>query len=246
MRSLTLISFTIVVFLFQMRVDAALPEIPPTSDVVKNATAKTFLHDFVIVHGDEFWLPKPEDTKATVLFFLGHDCPISNSYAKEISRISDEYTPKQIAFTIVYADADLKLDDARKHAKEYGFTCLAMLDPQMVWARATGATVKPEVAVLGSKRGAVLYGEVLYLGRIDDRYIDFGKRREQLTSHDLRDVLNAVLAGKKIAVPKTKAIGCDIDFPPVTNLGDSFKDFLRRKPKYSDDQPPLKMGDSRE
>ena len=67
--------------------------------------------------------------------------------------------------------------------------------------------VKPEVAVLSPK------GDLLYRGRIDDLYADFGKRRTRPTSRELKDALETVLAGKPITVTRTEAIGCDIDFP---------------------------------
>jgi len=171
---------------------------------VSTATVK---EDFVDVLGDTFHLPDSDECKAVVLLFVGHDCPISNGYAKEIVRLCKEYTPKKIAFCVVYADADLGADDARKHAKEFGYCCPAILDPKMTLALRFGATVKPEVAVLSPK------GTLLYRGRIDDRYVDLGKRRELLTSRDLRDAIEAILADKPIAVPRTQAIGCDIDLP---------------------------------
>jgi hypothetical protein len=50
----------------------------------------------------------------------------------------------------------------------------------------------------------------LYRGRIDDRYIEFGKDRPQPTVRDLERALAAIVAGKPIPVVKTKAIGCYI------------------------------------
>jgi hypothetical protein len=163
--------------------------------------------EFIDVLGNKYTLPGPDDCKAIVLLFVGHDCPISNSYSKEIVRLCKEFMPKKVAFCVVYADADISEDEARKHAKEYGFVCPAILDPEMTLARRVGATIKPEAAVLSPK------GELLYLGRIDNRWVDFGKRREHVTSHELRDALEAVLAGKPIATPRVKGIGCDIDLP---------------------------------
>ncbi len=163
--------------------------------------------EFVDVLGDKYHLPGPDECKAVVLLFVGHDCPISNGYTPEIVRLCKKYMPEKIAFCVVYADADIHRDDASKHAKEFGFCCPAILDPKMVLALKVGATVKPETAVLSPQ------GELLYLGRIDNRYVDFGKRREQVTSQELRDALEAVLAGKQIATPRVKGIGCDIDLP---------------------------------
>ncbi len=51
---------------------------------------------------------------------------------------------------------------------------------------------------------------MLYLGRIDNRVEDFGKTRLQATEFDLRDALEAVLAGRPVAHPRTHAIGCAI------------------------------------
>ncbi len=162
---------------------------------------------FVNVHGGEYQLPRGEPYRAVVLIFYGHDCPISNGYAREICRLHKEYSSKKISFCIIYAEADLKLQTARRHAKEYGFPCPVILDPKLTLARKVGATIMPEAAVLSAT------GKLLYRGRIDNLYADFGKRRVQATSRELKDALDALLANKPIAVPRTQAIGCDIDFP---------------------------------
>jgi thiol-disulfide isomerase/thioredoxin len=167
---------------------------------------KLMKDDFVDVLGNKFRLAGPDDCKAVVLLFVGYDCPISNGYTPEVLRLCKEYTPKKVAFCVVYAEADITKDDARKHAKEYGYTCPAILDPEMKLARKVGATVKPEAAVLSPK------GELLYRGRINDLYIDFGKKRPQATTHDLKNALDAVLTGKAIPIARTKAVGCYIDF----------------------------------
>ncbi len=163
--------------------------------------------EFVNVTGEAFHLPNAGQCRGIVLFFAGYDCPISNAYSKELTRIYDEFSPKKISFCVVYADADLSRENAAKHAREYAFHCPAVLDPKMTLALKVGATIKSEVAVLSPK------GEVLYRGRIDNRYVDFGRRREQVTAHELRDALDAIVAGKPISVLREKAIGCDIDLP---------------------------------
>ena len=163
--------------------------------------------EFLDVLGEKYRLPALDDCKAVVLIFIGHDCPISNGYAQVVVRLCKESLPKKVAFCVVYADADITKDVARKHAEEYGYTCPAILDPEMKLARKVGATVKPEVAVLDPK------GELLYRGRIDDLHTDFGKKRPQPTTRDLTDALDAVLAGKPVPVARTKAVGCYIDVP---------------------------------
>src|SRR4051794_29409668 len=55
--------------------------------------------------------------KATVLFFLLPDCPISNAYAPEIQRICADYEPKKVAMFVVHTDPDLVAQQAKKHAR---------------------------------------------------------------------------------------------------------------------------------
>jgi hypothetical protein len=68
-----------------------------------------------------------------------------------------------------------------------------------------GATVTPEAAVFDGN------WNIVYRGRINDQFEDFGKSREKPTTHDLRDAIEATLTGRKIAEPNTKAVGCYID-----------------------------------
>ena len=55
---------------------------------------------------------------------------------------------------------------------------------------------------------------MVYRGRIDDRYVDFGQTRVAATSHDLQDAVEAALAGRSVSPSRTTAIGCFIiDLP---------------------------------
>ncbi|MBA4187751.1 MAG: hypothetical protein C0467_07000 [Planctomycetaceae bacterium] len=156
--------------------------------------------------GTFVWPPGKGDGSAC-LFFVGVDCPIANAYSPEIARIVNEYRKRDVAFAVVYPVPDLTANEAKKHAKEYGFDCPALLDSRLHIARRLGATVTPETVVLSASC------EVVYRGRIDDRYTKVGgKRRENPSTRELRDALYAQLAGKAIASPWPRAIGCDIDF----------------------------------
>jgi len=142
------------------------------------------------------------DKKATVLFFLLPDCPISNAYAPEIQRISAHYQKKKIAVFVVHGDPDVTAEQAKKHAKEYGLLCPVLLDRAQLLVEKTGVTMAPEVAVLGPDQ------KVFYRGRIDDWYVDYGKRRGEPTQRDLRSALDALLQGRAAPAPTTPVIGC--------------------------------------
>lgn len=153
-------------------------------------------------------IKKPLDvtvgSKGAVLIFYLHDCPICNAYAPEIERIRTEYEPKGFSFYIVQTDAALNADAAQKHATEYGFKCPVLLDGTNRLAEKCRATVTPSAAVVGPGE------KVLYLGRIDDLYADYGKRRSEATIRDLRAALDAIVAGKTVLPAAGPAIGCFI------------------------------------
>lgn len=145
--------------------------------------------------------------KAHVLFFVLADCPLSKSYSEEINAIARAHTghdATDVKCFLVHEDADITPEAARKHAADFGITMPVLLDREQRLARSVGATVAPSAAIV------LPGGKVAYCGRIDDLYADYGKRRVKAAHHDLRDALAAVLTGKPVAEPRTKAVGCYI------------------------------------
>jgi hypothetical protein len=142
--------------------------------------------------------------KASVLFFLTPDCPISNSYAPEINALVQENADRPLRFYAVYIDPDLSAAAARKHAAAFGYRCPVLLDPRRQLVAATGVTTTPEVAVVTAD------GRIAYRGRIDDRYPQIGVHRQAPTRRDLDAALAAVLADQPVPTPRTTAVGCAI------------------------------------
>lgn len=140
-----------------------------------------------------------------VLVFVDPQCPIANAYAPELRRIQEEYEPRGVAFALVYADPERDEATVRAHAAAYGHTAPLVLDPEQSLAARTGATMTPEACVLAQ-------GELVYRGRIDDRYFALGKQRAAPTTRELRAALDAVLAGSRPSRDWPPAIGCYI--PP--------------------------------
>jgi len=144
--------------------------------------------------------------KAVVFVFLLRDCPVSNVYAPELTRIHKAYSKKGVALYLVHPDRDTDAKAARAHASEYKLSAPVVLDHDHKLTRLAKASVTPEAAVFDAK------ARLLYHGRIDNLYADFGKKRFKPTQRDLRDTLDALLAGKRLAKRTTEAIGCYIDF----------------------------------
>jgi hypothetical protein len=146
----------------------------------------------------------PAKDRAAVLIFIRTDCPVSNTYAPEINRLVKEYRPKKIGFYVIYTIKDLSESDALRHVKLYGYSCPALIDLRHELVDAVGATVTPEAAVVGGD------GKLLYRGRIDDLFVGLGRQRYEATTHELRDALDALLAGRQPDLKFTRAVGCAI------------------------------------
>jgi len=157
------------------------------------------------IHGRAQWPFKADGQTASVLFFILPDCPISNRYAPEITRIVSEHQPKGIRFYLVYVDPTVETKQIEAHLREYNLPDIpAIHDAKRSLAAATGVSVTPETAVVGKA------GEILYRGRIDNLYEALGKPRRNVTERDLRNALDAILLNRKVPVARTQAIGCYI------------------------------------
>ena len=146
----------------------------------------------------------PIESKAIVCLFTRTDCPVSNSYAPEVRRLHEKFSPRGVSFFLVYPDADESADAIARHLKEYSYPFPGLRDPRHELVKKSGAKITPEAAVFDPK------GNLLYRGRIDDRFVDFGKERAAPTQHDLERALESILAGKPAPPPSGPAIGCFI------------------------------------
>jgi thiol-disulfide isomerase/thioredoxin len=141
---------------------------------------------------------------ANVLIFVAAECPICNAYAGEINRMSQAYAAKGIHFYLIDVDANLPAADVARHAHDFALAPPVLLDPKHLLVDKFAATTTPEVLVIGRDN------DVFYRGRIDDVYIALGQRRFEAREHDLRDALDALIAGKPAPMARTTPIGCAI------------------------------------
>jgi peroxiredoxin len=146
---------------------------------------------------------RPGAAKAVVFIFTRTDCPISNRYAPEVRRLYEKFAASGITFYLVYADTDESDGEINRHLKAYGYGFGVLRDVHHDLVKLTGVRVTPEAAVY-------VTGQMVYRGRIDDRYVAFGKTRPAPTTHDLEQALSSILDGKPVAQPTTPAIGCFI------------------------------------
>jgi peroxiredoxin len=159
-----------------------------------------------------------KDRKAVVVVFLSFDCPVSNHYATTLSEMHATYSEKGVAFVGVVAGDDTAADVAKK-AAEFKLPFPVHADPKLAAAEALKATTTPEAFVLD-------HNFVLrYRGRIDNSFAARLKKNPRVTENDLRDALDALLAGQPVMNPATKAVGCPIttkDVKPTTDAAVSY------------------------
>lgn len=148
-------------------------------------------------------------TRFVVFLFTRDDCPISNRYAPEVKRLIERFDPLGVEFVLVYPDATQAVGEIREHLDSFEYPCRALRDPRHELVQLAGATVTPEAALFDQE------GTLHYLGRIDDRFTDFGKARLEAGSRDLENALVAVTTEAHVPVPRTQAIGCYISDLPV-------------------------------
>lgn len=173
--------------------------------------------------GEEIRPFRDGESRITVFLFLRADCPISNRYAPEIQRLMRKFGSRGVRFWLVYPGMDESNETIRTHLRQYQYDGEALRDPDHKLVAMTGVEMTPEVAVFTTQEETERPGSrsssrqrLQYRGRIDDRFVDFGRTRPAPTTHDLEDALNAILEGSTIENPITPAIGCFI--PSLSSL----------------------------
>src|SRR5262245_56140299 len=142
-----------------------------------------------------------KDRKAVAVVFLSTTCPINNFYAPRLAELAKLYEAKGVQFLAINSTRVDSAKDVADHARKYELEFPVLKDSASKVADLFEAKRTPEVFVLDEKRS------VRYRGRIDDQYgYDF--RRTKPTKQDLIDALDAVLAGKAVAVAETEVAGC--------------------------------------
>ena len=143
--------------------------------------------------------------KAVVVVFTCNHCAYAQAYEERLITLQREYAPKGVQVLAVnsndasaYPEDDLERMKLRAAKKQFNFPYLR--DELQLVAKAFGAECTPEVYMLDSTF------TLRYNGRIDDNW----QHPEAVTSQDLRQALDKLLAGKRITKPLSHAIGCSV------------------------------------
>jgi thiol-disulfide isomerase/thioredoxin len=141
--------------------------------------------------------------KIVVLIFVRLDCPISDRYAPLLQQLSARHAGNAVFF-LVYPGKRESAEAIRKHDLEFKYNFGALRDPEHRLVKHSFAKITPEAAVYDANR------HLIYHGRIDNLYEDFGHARKQATTHELEDAIQAATDGKTLSATSVPAVGCYI------------------------------------
>lgn len=156
--------------------------------------------------GRRYGFSRFADCDALVLIFSSNRCPTAKAYGERMNVLQAEYGPRGVQLLALNSnDPHLYPDESYprmvERAAEDGYTFPYLVDDGQRNAKSYGAACTFHVFVLDRER------RLRYEGRFDDSRIT-----ANVTSHDLRNALDDILAGRDVRVATTRPFGCGLDF----------------------------------
>ena len=182
-----------------------MPTSPTTLDSV-GLPLGSLAGDFELrgVDGKTHALRSFSDKKVLVVIFSCNHCPYVQAYEDRMVQLQKDYSAKGVTLVAINSNDDAGyLEDSYpnmiKRAKERGFNFPYLRDDTQEIAKKYGAICTPHVFAFDQQR------RLQYKGRIDDN-----RNFELVKTKDLRDALDAILAGHKPSVQVTRPFGCSV------------------------------------
>jgi thiol-disulfide isomerase/thioredoxin len=200
-------------------------------DALKTLPIGASAPDFSLpgVDGKTYSLADFKDAKILIVLFTSNHCPTAQAYESRVKKIVEEYGPKGIALVAIqpnstkglrldeqgYTELGDSFEDMKIRAKERAFNYPYIDDGgTQATAKAYGCKATPHAFVFDASR------KLCYAGRIDD-----SERPEYVKVQDLRNALDAMLAGKEVEVKTTPAFGCSTKW---ASKEDSVKKYMEK------------------
>src|SRR5713101_6516184 len=172
-----------------------------TSDLPAPPAIGTVIEDFKLpdTDGAEHSLKSLTGKNGAVLIFISVQCPVSNGYNERMEKLAADYKAKGVNVIGINSNVTEPIAAVKAHAADKHFTFTVLKDDGNKIADRLGATRTPEAYVIDAG------GKLVYHGRIDN-----SQNTANITSNDLRDALDEMLAGKTVTKTGGAAFGCSI------------------------------------
>lgn len=156
--------------------------------------------------GERYGLSSFADKPVVVLVFGSNRCPTVKAYEGRLRQLQAEYGRRGVQLVAINSnDPHLYPDESFERMVEFdresGYDFPYLRDEGQRTARAYGVTRTFHLFVLDGER------RVRYQGRFDDSRLP-----DRVTSHDLRNALEDVLAKRPVREPVTRPFGCSLDY----------------------------------
>jgi peroxiredoxin len=149
--------------------------------------------------GHQHTLASLKGSKGTVVIFMATQCPVSNAYNERMQKLYADYSARGVNVVGINSNVRELAAEVKEHAAEKGLKFTILKDTGNQIADRFDAQYTPEAYLLDAS------GKLVYHGRIDN-----SRNGDSITSTDLRDAVEAVLAGKPVEKPEVKGFGCTI------------------------------------
>jgi len=171
------------------------------SDLPAPPAIGTMIDDFKLPDADgaEHSLKALMGKNSAVIIFIATRCPVSNGYNERMEKLAQDYKAKGITLIGINSNVTEPASEVKSHAAEKHLSFTILKDDGNKIADRLGANHTPEAYVIDAG------GKLVYHGRIDN-----SQNTANITSNDLRDALDAILAGKPIQKTTSLAFGCSI------------------------------------
>ena len=172
-----------------------------SADVPAPPAIGAMIEDFTLpdTDGKDHSLASLKGKNGTVLIFIAVQCPVSNAYNDRMSKLAQDYASRGVAVIGINANVTESPSAVKSHAAEHNLSFAILKDTDDRIADKLGATKTPEAYLLD------VNNKLLYHGRVDN-----SKDPSGVSSSELRDAIDAMLAGKPIAKTTAMAFGCSI------------------------------------
>jgi thiol-disulfide isomerase/thioredoxin len=174
----------------------------------------SILPDFNLpgVDGRNYTAKDFADAKVLAIVFTCNHCPTAQAYEERIKKLATEFKPRGVALVAInpnsaaavrldelgYTDLGDTFEEMKVRAKHKEFNFPYLDDgPTEAFSKKLGPVATPHMFIFDKER------KLRYQGRIDNN-----ERQDLATTHDTRNALEALLAGKEPAVKETKVFGC--------------------------------------
>jgi len=162
-------------------------------------------YDLLGVDGQRHSLDDSDDRSIVVLVFSSNRCPTAKAYTARMNALAERYAGAGVALLAINSNdphlyPDESYDRMVETAAEQGYQFAYLFDDGQVVARAYGPTRTFEVFVFDRDR------RLRYHGRFDDARLE-----DRVTTPDLANALDDLLADRPVSVPETKPFGCSLD-----------------------------------